>query len=205
MNENPSGELRSDLGRGITTVVSWAVEPQHAERFEALIDEIGVLAEEFCGHQGVTWLRPDRGEGFYHSVLRFSDEERLLEWTRLPERLAWLHRVHAIAREVREAEPKITGTETWFSLPERPTQAPPKWKATLVTMLGAYPVAFGIGWLIAPQVASWPLPLRAATFPVVAAPLLTFVIMPRLSRLFRRWLYPDAPHRMPSEDISHAS
>jgi hypothetical protein len=32
------------------------------------------------------------------------------------------------------------------------------------------------------------------TAPLVASPLLTFLIMPCLSRLFRNWLYPDA-HR----------
>ncbi|MGW1091612.1 hypothetical protein ACWD4L_36445 [Streptomyces sp. NPDC002596] len=36
--------------------------------------------------------------------------------------------------------------------------APPKWKATLVTMLGAYPVAYGTNWLLGPQITAWPLP-----------------------------------------------
>jgi antibiotic biosynthesis monooxygenase (ABM) superfamily enzyme len=180
--------------RGVTLVISWAVDPGKEEQFETLTHEIAAHARQFCGHDGVTWLRPPAGRGIYHSVLRFTDEERLTQWVRLPQRQAWLQRVHDIAHEVSAPPPQTTGTETWFSLPDQPVKAPPKWKATLVTMLGAYPVAFGINWLLAPQITTWPLPLRALAFPLVAAPLLTFLIMPRLSRLLRNWLYPDA-HR----------
>ena len=43
--------------------------------------------------------------------------------------------------------------------------------------------------LVAPHVAQWPLLARGAIFPLVLAPLLTYVVMPWLSRLLRRWLY----------------
>ncbi|MFB7224303.1 hypothetical protein [Streptomyces sp. NPDC056227] len=66
--------------------------------------------------------------------------------------------MHGVAHEVSPAPPQTTGTETWFSLPEQPVTAPPKWKATLVTMLGAYPVAYGINWLLGLQTTTWPLP-----------------------------------------------
>jgi hypothetical protein len=196
MTERPAypqpAALASEHPRGVTLVISWAVDPGKEEQFERLTHEIASHAREFCGHDGVTWLRPHAGRGLYHSVLRFTSEERLLEWVRLPQRRDWLRRVHGIAREVSASPPLTTGTETWFSLPEQPVKAPPKWKATLVTMLGAYPVAFGINGLISPHITAWPLPVRALAFPVVAAPLLTFLIMPRLSKLFRKWLYPNA-------------
>jgi antibiotic biosynthesis monooxygenase (ABM) superfamily enzyme len=178
--------------RGVALVISWAVDPGKEAQFESLTHEIASHARQFCGHDGVTWLRPSGGRGIYHSVLRFTDEERLTQWVRLPERQQWLRRVHGIAHEVSESPAQITGTETWFSLPEQPVKAPAKWKATLVTMLGAYPVAFGINWLLSPHLTDWPLPLRALAFPLVAAPLLTFLIMPRLRRLLRNWLYPGA-------------
>ena len=43
--------------------------------------------------------------------------------------------------------------------------------------------------LVVPAVLSWPLLLRASLFPLGLVPLLTFLIMPRLSRLLRQWLY----------------
>jgi antibiotic biosynthesis monooxygenase (ABM) superfamily enzyme len=33
--------------------------------------------------------------------------------------------------------------------------------------------------------------MRGAVFPLILVPLLTYVIMPGLSRLPRRWLYPS--------------
>lgn len=195
MTRRPASAPRTPASshpRGVTLVISWAVDPGKEEQFESLTHEIAAHARRFCGHDGVTWLRPHAGQGNYHSILRFTDEERLTAWVQLPEREEWLRRVHDIAHEVSASPVQTTGTETWFSLPEQPVKAPPKWKATLVTMLGAYPVAFGINWLLSPQLTGWPLPLRALAFPLVAAPLLTFLIMPRLSRLLRNWLYPDA-------------
>ncbi|MEV7454165.1 MULTISPECIES: antibiotic biosynthesis monooxygenase [Streptomyces] len=188
---SPPPTPAADEPQGVTLVISWAVQRGREEEFEELTHEIAERAREFCGHDGVTWLRPHGSQTVYHSVLRFTDEDRLMEWVQLPERQDWLRRVHEIAHEVSTSPPQTTGTETWFSLPEQPVKAPPKWKATLMTMLGAYPVSLLINWLLSPHLGSWPLPLRALAFPVVAAPLLTFLIMPRLSRLFRNWLYPD--------------
>ncbi|MEV0208219.1 hypothetical protein AB0H97_23850 [Streptomyces sp. NPDC050788] len=42
---------------------------------------------------------------------------------------------------------------------------------------------------MAPRTTLWPLPLRAAVFPVLLLPVLTYLVMPRLSRLLRLWLY----------------
>ncbi|WP_328995546.1 antibiotic biosynthesis monooxygenase [Kribbella sp. NBC_01245] len=175
----------------MTLVITWEVEDGKEEQFEQLTHEIAAYARTFCGHDGVTWLHPQESGGIYHSVLRFTSEQRLQEWMRLPQRLEWLTKVHKIARELSEAPPQITGTETWFSLPEHRVLPPPKWKTTLVTVLGAFPVSLVLNWLITPNVVTWPLPVRAALFPTLLAPILTFLIMPRLSRAFRRWLYPQ--------------
>ena len=47
------------------------------------------------------------------------------------------------------------------------------------------------GWSLLPWVAGWPLLLRAAVLPVVLLSLMTYVVMPWLTRLFRGWLYPS--------------
>jgi antibiotic biosynthesis monooxygenase (ABM) superfamily enzyme len=56
---------------------------------------------------------------------------------------------------------RASGLETWFTLPgERAIVPPPRWKQ------------------------------RAAVTPVVLLSLMTYVVMPLLTRLFRGWLYP---------------
>jgi antibiotic biosynthesis monooxygenase (ABM) superfamily enzyme len=61
----------------------------------------------------------------------------------------------------------------------------------IVTWLGVFPIIavlyspFG-HWLFL-----FPTLLRAAVFSVVMVTLMTYVIMPRVTRLFAFWLYPD--------------
>ncbi|MFI1735499.1 antibiotic biosynthesis monooxygenase [Streptomyces acidicola] len=179
--------------QGVTLVYSWEVEPGREAEFEELTHEIADVAAGFCGHEGIVWLRPHRGQRLYHGVLRFSSQDRLDAWLRLPERRAWLEHMRAVGHQVSHVQRQPTGMETWFSLPQRPVDAPPRWKMTLMTMLGAYPISLAINWLITPHTAALPVPLKALLFPLLIAPLLTYLIMPGVSRLFRRWLYGEEP------------
>jgi hypothetical protein len=59
----------------------------------------------------------------------------------------------------------------------------------VVTFCAIWPISILFDGLVLPSVLGWPLPLRAAVFPLALVPLLTFLIMPNLSRLLRHWLY----------------
>jgi antibiotic biosynthesis monooxygenase (ABM) superfamily enzyme len=62
--------------------------------------------------------------------------------------------------------------------------------------------AAGLRWVLAfqalavPRMVGLPLPLRALLFPLVLLTLMTFVVMPVVTRVLRRWLGPrqDAEH-----------
>ncbi|MEU9187471.1 antibiotic biosynthesis monooxygenase [Streptomyces sp. NPDC048484] len=172
----------------VTSVFTWQVRPGREAEFEEWTQGVADCVTRFPGSEGVSWLRPEPGLRF-HAVLRFSDPQRLTDWLTSPERAEWHARIEGIATEVRAERQSTTGMESWFRLPGTAVKPPPRWKMVVVTFLGAYPMAFLIQWLMAPQMAAWPLPLRAAVFPMVLVPMLTYVIMPGLSRLLRLWLY----------------
>jgi antibiotic biosynthesis monooxygenase (ABM) superfamily enzyme len=44
--------------------------------------------------------------------------------------------------------------------------------------------------LVVPRLAGLPFPLQALSFPLVLLTLMTFVVMPVVTRLLRRWLGP---------------
>ena len=44
--------------------------------------------------------------------------------------------------------------------------------------------------MVVPRMAGLPLPLRALAFPLVLLTLMTFVVMPVVTRVLRRWLGP---------------
>lgn len=171
----------------VTVVFTWEVAKGREAEFEEWAHGVTAAATRFPGHLGATWLRPEGKDRRYHTVLRFSDGARLTAWLESPERDRWMERLDGLAHE---DQTHTSGMETWFSLPDRSVSAPPRWKMVLVTFAGVYPLSLVLQATAVPAAKSWPLPLRAVVFPVVLVPLLTYVIMPALSRLLRRWLYP---------------
>jgi len=74
----------------------------------------------------------------------------------------------------------------------RPPVGPPRYKLALLTWAGAYMLITLILALLGPTMASWPLVLRTLVVSVTMVVALTWLVMPRLTRLCRAWLRPSA-------------
>ncbi|MFD1937522.1 antibiotic biosynthesis monooxygenase [Nonomuraea mangrovi] len=174
----------------VTLLFTWDVAPGRREAFERWLYDVNAAAMKFSGHLGVTWLRPGEKEGRYFAILRFTDVTSLKRWLNSDERATWVDRLDGIATE---AEPRVstTGMESWFSLPHCTVAPPSRWKTALTSFVAVYPCVLLFQWLLAGRIASLPLPLplRAMTLPAMLSPLLTYALMPLLSRVLRRWLY----------------
>lgn len=97
-------------------------------------------------------------------------------------------------REYVEEAPEpqsLSGLESWFELPERvtPQPHPVRWKQALVTFVVIFVFVLLLNVGVMPIVKDWPLLLRSAVFPAVIVPLLVYVIMPRVTKLLRKWLF----------------
>ncbi|MGD1225739.1 antibiotic biosynthesis monooxygenase [Streptomyces krungchingensis] len=186
-------ESAHEARESVTVVFTWEAKPGMEAEFERWAHGIETEAAAFVGHQGVTWLRPEEEDGplRYHAVVRFAGTADLDRWMASPQRAAWQDRVRPYARSVR---PKLTttGLETWFDVPGLPVRPPARWKMSLMTIVAVYPFALLYDGLVAEYFRGWPLPLRTLVFPIVLAPLLTYAVMPFLSRALRRWLYPES-------------
>ena len=68
------------------------------------------------------------------------------------------------------------------------TSMPPKYKVALVTWAGVYPVITAILALVGPATTSWPLPLRTLLLSGLMVPVLTWVVIPALTRVLNGWL-----------------
>ena len=173
----------------VTVTVARRVAIGREAEFGDWSAELTALASAFPGFLGAGMLRPSRAGDPWHVVFRFASQRELDAWDRSPER----------ARQVAAGEHlvestdmhRVSGLETWFALPGRTAPAPPKWKMFLTsgTVFFALNIVFtyAYGWLLD----SWPRPLHVAliSFPVTATA--TWLVMPRVTRLLRRWLYPD--------------
>ena len=121
-------------------------------------------------------------------ILRtFADEKERDAFYESPRFKAWEER----ARALTEGEPvyrQLHGLEAWFRAPHKP---PPRWKMAIVTFLGVYVVTGLLGPALGPTIQPWPFLLRNAVFNVIVVSLLTWVVMPLLTRLLQHWLYPE--------------
>jgi antibiotic biosynthesis monooxygenase (ABM) superfamily enzyme len=66
--------------------------------------------------------------------------------------------------------------------------APPRWKQATVIWLAFFPTNLLFTWLLTPHTRSWPLPLRVLSMTLLLTPLMTYLVLPQVTRLLQPWL-----------------
>ena len=174
----------------VTLSVTRNVKAGCEAQFEAWVVNFNVAARAFPGSQGIGVIRPPAGSGGpYTMVIRFDTYEHLRAWQDSSVRAQWLAR----ARDLIEGESteQLSGLEFWFTPPASPTlRQPPRWKMAVLTVLALYPVNLLLNVLLGPFIAGVPLALRLLLLAVLVVLVMTYTVMPVVTRLFRSWLYP---------------
>jgi hypothetical protein len=149
-------------------------------------------ARKAPGYLGSEVLRPsDSDDDEYRIVFRFDHASNLHAWENSEERRRWLRKSRPMLHEEEKVH-VLTGLETWFTLPSKAGEpAPPRYKMAAVTWLAVFPVVMVIFSLFGQWLNLLPTLLRTLVFTLVMVTLMTYVIMPRMTRLFSFWLYPD--------------
>ena len=174
-----------------TGVATRRIEQGREGEFEDWTSGILAAAKEFPGYLGSDVLRPnDSEDDEYRIIYRFDHTSNLERWEKSDERRRWLDKAEPLVREQKVR--RLTGLETWFTLPSRAGQpAPPRYKMALVTWLAVFPTVLIIFTLFGPLLNLLPMVLRTLLFTLTMVSLMTYVIMPRMTRLFSFWLYPE--------------
>ncbi len=175
----------------VTAVPSRRVKAGRERNFEEWA--AGILAAYgFRDYLGSEVLRPgdDPGDDEYRIVFRFDQASNMREWEGSEERHRWPRRAEPLIHE--EKVSVLTGLETWFTRPSRPGgTGAPRYKMVAVTWLAVYPLITPILVLFGPLLGLLPMLLRTLVLAAVIVTLITYVIMPRTTRLFSSWLYPE--------------
>ena len=182
---------RKPSGGAVLSVIEHRPKPGQARQYEAWLAEIVPVAQGFCGHRGVNVIRPHGGSGTYTIILHFDSLESLRGWLESPTRAALIDKVKPLLAADETVAIK-TGLEFWFTPPPGRPHAQP-WKQFLVTLSAIFPLTVVVPWALNPLLAALPAPGRTvvASFitAVVIVALMTWVIMPRYTRLIANWLY----------------
>ncbi|MGB3532033.1 MAG: hypothetical protein WBA13_00790 [Microcoleaceae cyanobacterium] len=105
------------------------------------------------------------------------------------ERQEWIDRAKSLIHRPENVQ-ILTGLEDLVSLPNITSPTPPKSKTAFVTWIGVFICASVLGYFLAPYLVSLPYLLRQAILTALVVLILAYVVMPRLTRLFHKWLYP---------------
>ncbi|HET7478466.1 MAG TPA: antibiotic biosynthesis monooxygenase [Rubrobacteraceae bacterium] len=175
----------------VTAVASRRVKPGREQEFEEWVSGILGAASEYPGYLGSNIIRPsDSDDDEFQIVFKFDHVSNLKKWERSEERHLWLRKSRDLLLE-QEKVRILTGLETWFTLPAKAGEpSPPRYKMAIVTWLAVFPTVLVIFTIFGPLLNLLPMALRTLVFTLTMVSLMTYVIMPRMTRLFSFWLYP---------------
>jgi antibiotic biosynthesis monooxygenase (ABM) superfamily enzyme len=153
------------------------------------------LAERFPGFLGAGWVRDSTTSEDWHTLYRFDSPASLADWEASEQRAWWLRSAQGLVEESRKE--RRTGIEGWFDEPQeqdvedlRPReQAPPRWKQMVMIWFAFFPLSLLASWVfgrVAPEMALLP---RVLLSTVAMTPIMTYVVLPQLTRRLEWWLH----------------
>ncbi len=172
----------------VTGILEVFVQPGRQRAFE---EQLRLLAEASLrqpGHLGLSTLRPSGPGEPYRVIYKYDRRSNYDRWHASDERQVLFagveqHAARAVARQE-------SGLESWLEFDS--PGGPPKWKSTIVSWFGIYPVA--LGWTYAMQavgLTGLPIPIRIFLLSVLVLPVTAYVVGPRIAHAMRAWLYPS--------------
>lgn len=175
----------------VTVIAVHSVKPGKEKAFEEIMSNLIEAAMTFEGHLGANVICPgDLEDSPYRIVFKFDRMSNLHHWENSEIRQRWLIR---LAEMTQESLPYqiLTGLETWFTLPgQRPVKPPPRYKMAFVTWLAIFPLITAINVLFGSFLNPLSLLLRSLVLTAMLVSLMTYIVMPRMTKLFSQWLYP---------------
>ena len=127
----------------------------------------------------------------YTSVFRFATLEQLRAFERSDLRRSYLDEVDELVQADATWE-TTTGLEFWFSTPPGTVVAQPvRWRMAVVIGVVVYVLVLVFGWLATMLLDGWPSPLRLAIVIAVEIALMTYVLLPWLTRRLATWIFPS--------------
>ena len=142
------------------------------------------------GVQGASMLTPPTGsDSREYGILRtFANEAERDAFYQSPMFKAWDERAKTLT-EGEAVYRQLHGLEAWFRSPHNP---PPRWKMAVTTLLGVYPTSLFLSLTVGEIIHTWPLLAQSLIFAVGMVALLTWVVMPLITRLIHGWLNPPS-------------
>jgi antibiotic biosynthesis monooxygenase (ABM) superfamily enzyme len=195
----------------VTVAVARRADPARTDEMVAWMRAGTALAETFPGFLGAGFVRSSAGSPEWHVMYRFADDETLSRWEESPQRHWWLTSAQGMVEHTRVE--RRTGIEGWFdppvdhvvetllageAVPAAPP-TPPRWKQAVTIWLAFFPLSLTATLLTARFLADVPLAVRTLLMTLCLTPLMTYLVLPRITRALHWWLHgrPGPWRRLP--------
>lgn len=186
-------DLPASKDDGATVVINHRIRSDKHEEYERWLEEIAPLCKASPGHLDWHIVRPVLGvTDTYTVIIRFDTTEHLKNWMQSDDRKRLIDRVQSLFVGTDDVFIS-SGLDFWFTPSGAKAKLPVRWKQYLVTWSAIYPLSLTVPIAVVPALrwvglpASFPIRTLAVTGVVVF--LVVYVVMPRYTRLVRRWLF----------------
>ncbi len=176
----------------ISTVTMRTVKTGQEEAFEHSLKEFFERSRSVPGQLAIHVVRPMPGSGSRDwGILRtFSNQQAKDEFFASEEFVEW----QACAAPYLEGErvhEALTGLETWFTLPgAKAIIPPPRWKMVFMSAICSGLCVTFLGLTLGPHLARFHPLAKTVVNSLLMAVLMTYLMMPNITKVFKFWLYP---------------
>jgi hypothetical protein len=185
----------STAAEPVTVVVTRRVKAGRTADYEAWLQQLQHDARDLPGYLGVTTQRPAPGAPLdYVSVLRFDSLASLQAFERSELRSRALAQVNEFV-EGDAAWRRLTGLEFWFTPPPGTVvPQPSRARMAMVMIAVVFGLVLGLGTLVNAAFGllpfNTPYPLRLLVTITIEVLLMTYWLMPLITRRLAHWIYP---------------
>ncbi len=178
---------------GVGMVVSTRVKSGREDEYRRWQDTIDREAARFPGFMGNEVFPPvPRLQEEWVVVVRFDSSANLRRWLESDVRRRLNAEAARLWHEAR-VESFSGGFPGWFTAgapgPGQPA-LPPNWKQAMTVLLALYPTVMLLGLFLSPRLAGLPPALQMFLGNAASVAILTWLLMPLVTRVFSFWLTP---------------
>jgi antibiotic biosynthesis monooxygenase (ABM) superfamily enzyme len=198
MSEENIDNKRDKHLQPVTVIVKRIAKKNKIKEFEEWLSGVSKEVSRQNGSMGIDIIRPTDNESKpeYVIIFRFDTYDNMMKWENSSVRNRWLQK----GRELVQSDPdvqKLSGLEFWFTPYSKenshsmPLNSPRRYKMVIVTI----PVIAALLLTLVPQIhfitesLSIPYSIRFVIATAIMVLLMTYFIMPLLTRVLRPWLF----------------
>ena len=178
---------------GATVVITHRVRQGKADEYEQWLDEIKPVGNASAGNLDWHVIRPVPGlTSTYTVIIRFDTQAHLRAWMESPARTRLIKK-SSLCSSAETIFLSSSGLDFWFTPEGAKAKVLVRWRQYLVTWSAIYPLAVLVPLAVAPVLRLRGAPghryLTMLAVTGVVTFLMVYVVMPRYTKLIRRWLF----------------